>query len=320
MIDILLATYQGEEYLREQIESIMVQTVADWNLYVSDDDSTDATLSIVRQYMQYDERIHLLPHTSRLGGACQNFMHLLGHSTAQYSMFCDQDDVWLPNKIELTLQKMRELEEEYTENTPLMVFTDMVVVDGDLEILRNSFEEQSYIDPHRTELTQLISAPVAAGCTMMINAPLREKTLETPKDQPIRVHDWWISMVAAAFGHIGHVDEPTSLYRQHESNVIGSEDYTNLRTFQTFNIDAAAGSIIRAIKHAESFADVYYDQLCARDKRRIDALLSVHDVPRILRIPRMIKGHSWKRGAIRKVGEAVVLFVMRMDDRLAEVM
>lgn len=314
VIDILLATYEGEAFLEEQLLSIMAQTVSDWNLYISDDGSTDATPHIARRFARRDERIHVLPHHEPFGGARKNFMHLLRHSTAPYCMFCDQDDVWLPNKIELTLQRMHELEERYATDVPLMVFTDMIVVDAELNVLRDSFERQIYVDPNRTGLMQLISVPVAAGCTMMLNEALRNKTLETPRDQPMDMHDWWISLVAAAFGHIGHVDEPTSLYRQHASNTIGANDKTTIRTFGTFSMDAASADINRAFALAKSFCDVYYDQLSPRDQRRISSFTSVSTAPRLLRIPRMIRGRSWKRGAVRKMGEAVVLLLMKMED------
>lgn len=193
-----------------------------------------------------------------------------------------------------------------------MVFTDMAVVNSDLEILHPSFERQMNIDPTRCDLMQLMAAPVAAGCTIMINQPLREKTLETPIDQPMRMHDWWISMVAGAFGRIGHVDEITSLYRQHDSNSVGSASFTMVGTLRAYK--TAYTSILRLIKLARSFSEVYYDQLSQSDQRKISALISVYDVPRVLRIPRMIEGHAWKRGALRKAGEAIILFFMQMED------
>ena len=103
MIDILLATYNGAAYIREQIDSILQQTVADWHLLVHDDGSTDGTVDIVREYVQTDKRIRLVEDGERHLGVAKNFLHLLKYSTAEYAMFCDQDDIWIDNKVEVML-------------------------------------------------------------------------------------------------------------------------------------------------------------------------------------------------------------------------
>lgn len=312
LIDILLATHNSEKYLGEQIASIQRQTNAGWNLIISDDNSTDSTLDIIASFIQSDSRIRLLEHEQSFGGACPNFMFLLRNSTSAYSMFCDHDDVWLERKVEITLNKMQDLESQYSSQTPLMVFTDMEVVDENLSTLHRSFEKQMNIDPNRTRMMQVLAAPVAAGCTMMINQALRKKALITPPGTPMVMHDWWISLIAAAFGHIGHVDSPTSLYRQHASNTFGSLSFSTIGTIKSSR--TAYTSILKKISHAKAFYSVYGDMLDSANKKRLEAVIDVYDAPRWKRIPLMIKGGAWKRGAIRKLGEGVLLLGMDMEE------
>ena len=109
-LDILLATYNGEKFLKEQINSLLDQSYKNWKLLIRDDMSTDCTMAILSDYIsKYPDKIKLLKSNKRLG-PCQSFNYLLQKSDSDYVMFCDQDDIWLPEKIELSLKKMRSLE------------------------------------------------------------------------------------------------------------------------------------------------------------------------------------------------------------------
>ena len=312
MIDILLATFNGERYLSEQIDSILYQTFDDWNLLISDDGSSDETLDIIRHYESIDERVHCINWKQRLGGACPNFMFLLRNSTSPYCMFCDQDDVWLPNKIEDSVAEMQRLESIASENEPILVFTDMAVVDKNLAILNPSFEAHASIDPKSTSLSSVLSNPIAAGCTMLLNAPLRDLVLQTPSGQAMDMHDWWITLVAAAFGTIGHVDSQTNLYRQHDSNEFGAIEKTYLKSFLTLR--NAPQGILKILAQAESFYEVYGEKLSPQDRDRVRALASVRDAPRLTRLPLMLRSKSWKHGVLRSFGEAVIINFMSMGE------
>ena len=134
-----MATYNGSCFVGEQIESIQSQTYRNWRLLVSDDCSTDGTLDVVKRFACIDSRIQIISEGVKHGGAKENFFSLMRHSDSRYCMFCDQDDVWLPEKISNTFASMRRLEGEY-QDVPLLVFTDMKVVDGNLATIHESFE------------------------------------------------------------------------------------------------------------------------------------------------------------------------------------
>ena len=143
MITILLATYNSGPYIREQIDSILAQTYSDWKLVVRDDLSTDNTVEIINEYIcRYPDKISILDNHGESKRAYLNFVELLKNVESEYYMFCDHDDVWLPNKIDLSIQRMKEIEKQ---DIPVVVHTDMKVVDQDLNTINESFWKYSRI-------------------------------------------------------------------------------------------------------------------------------------------------------------------------------
>jgi glycosyltransferase involved in cell wall biosynthesis len=220
-IDILLATYNGEAYLTQQLESLFRQSYQNWRLLVRDDGSRDKTLSLLRSEAErHPGRIHIIEDTKGSLGATQNFGELLLYSTANYTMFCDQDDVWLPNKIELSLERMLQLEQRHGNTHPVLVYTDLQLVDETLSTIAPSFWSYSKADPRQRQTwNRLLIDNIAAGCTMLFNRALRE--IATPIAKEATVHDWWFALIASLVGVIEPLHEPTILYRQHQSNTIG---------------------------------------------------------------------------------------------------
>ncbi len=151
-------------------------------------------------------------------GACGNFAALLRQSAADYVMFCDQDDVWLPEKIAGTLARMTAAEAAMGRDTPLLVHTDLAVVDESLRPLGRSFWKYVHLDVRRdTAVQRLLMQNVVTGCTTMANRALVRKASPIPPEAVM--HDWWLALVAAAFGRIERVEDPTVLYRRHGRTV-----------------------------------------------------------------------------------------------------
>jgi glycosyltransferase involved in cell wall biosynthesis len=226
-IEILLATYNGDRYLRKQLDSIVSQTDSDWRLIFRDDCSSDNTPAIIADYAARDpERILQLDNGRQNLGARGNFAALLEASTAEYIMLADQDDVWLPHKIAVTRQKMKEMEQRYGSDTPLMVFTNQAVVDeSDSRVLSDSVWRYQRLNPRMvSRLNRLLLHNIVTGSTMMLNRPLCSLALPVPV--AAYMHDWWITLVAATFGRIDYLVEPTMRYRQHVSNVVGAEQWS----------------------------------------------------------------------------------------------
>ena len=297
-----MATYNGGRFVGEQIESIRRQTYKNWRLLISDDCSTDETLDVVKRFACIDNRIGIVSEGVKHGGAKENFFALMRHSGARYCMFCDQDDVWLPEKISNTFALMRRLEGDY-QNAPLLVFTDMKVVDGSLATIHESFERFSSIDPSRTKFPQVVAQSLGAGCTMMINAEARDTSLKIGSTDDVIMHDWWITLVAAAFGHIAYLEEATSLYRQHGMNELGAVEYSPLKRASHFN--QMIESVVAAVRQARAFRDCYRDSLDLDKIELMDEFVAMGTTRGFCSIAHLLRSRCWKKG-LRKVGQALV--------------
>lgn len=299
-VDILLATYNGERYIAEQIESLQRQTYRNWRLLVSDDCSTDDTLNIIHSYAAVDSRISVVSEGVRHGGAKENFMFLLGKSDAFYAMFCDQDDVWLPERVELTLGLMHDLEKKYGAESPLLVFADANVVDECLDVKAESFEEYSCINPNRTAFAQVLAQSIGAGCTYLINRPLMLLARRCTDIGSVVMHDWWVALVASAFGHIGHVDRQVLLYRQHVDNTIGAARFSAAGWLGRF--DDMAESQRRIAHQAECFVDTYGSELTAEQTKAAVGCAATDSDSRWNNVLHLVQSGVWKSGW-RKLGQ-----------------
>ncbi len=222
-VDILLSTFNGEKYLRELIDSVLGQTYPDWTLWVRDDKSTDGTPAIIADYSaRYPGKIRQV-ETQRNLGVIRSFEELLKNSTADRIFFCDQDDVWLPTKVEETLQAL-DAAEEQCAGIPIGVFTDLRVVDEHLQTLSESFWRYSKISPKLiTTFDQLCVHTVATGCTLLINKEAKEASL--PFCEETRMHDAWITLnILKNNGKLIPLEKQTVLYRQHGDNVVGAKN------------------------------------------------------------------------------------------------
>ncbi|MFR9534687.1 MAG: glycosyltransferase family 2 protein [Rikenellaceae bacterium] len=218
-LSILLATYNSVKFLESQIESLLNQTYTGFTIYVHDDGSTDNTVEILRSYAASHSNIVLLEDATHARGAMRSFMWMLEHVEADYYMFCDHDDVWLPQKIELSLGKMREIE---TVNTPAMVFTNLKVVDGELNVIAESMWGYEKLRPaYLSQLKFAVTKNIFTGCTMLFNNSAKQVSL--PLSPKALMHDSWVGLkVLANAGVVGYVETPQVLYRQHGNNVVGS--------------------------------------------------------------------------------------------------
>ena len=221
-VEILLAAYNGEKYIDEQINSIRAQSYKNWILSINDDGSTDATITILKSIARDEERIYLKSLSSNHHGAAGNFLALLADSSAPYIMFCDQDDIWHANKIDLEMDAITAAETLYGADTPLLVFTDSSIVDKELKVVNPSRASTVPFKSDDVTLAQLMVGNVAQGCSMLINRPLVEKMLMHPLPDVFIMHDYWAIVLAKIFGKIKFLPTSTLDYRQHETNVIGA--------------------------------------------------------------------------------------------------
>ncbi len=220
-VDILLATYNGDKYLDDLIRSLLEQTWSSWRLIVRDDGSNDGTCQIIQKFTEAcpGKIISLNDGKGRLGAA-GSFSVLLENSESNYIMLCDQDDVWFKNKIEITLKAMLRLEREHW-NIPLMVFTDLTETDEHLNVISTSFMKSQKLFPSVvSDPVKLSALNVVAGCTVMINRTALHCVLPIPSG--FVMHDQWMAVNIARYGRIRFLPVSTIFYRQHSSNVLGS--------------------------------------------------------------------------------------------------
>lgn len=222
-VDILLSTYNGEEFIHQQIESLFEQTYQNWRLIVRDDGSTDGTLDIVRQYIKdYPEQIILHEIVGGNLGPCQSFSVLLAQCTAGYIMFCDQDDVWLPNKIYAFMAKMLVVENETGNALAVLVHSDLIVVDENLKPVAKSLWKHQGLLPRKMEkIENLLIQNHVTGCATMINRRLAD--LSSPIPAGVIMHDWWLALVAITCGRLVAIPDATIKYRQHGNNDVGAK-------------------------------------------------------------------------------------------------
>lgn len=237
MIAILLSTHNGAKYLREQIDSFFNQTNQDWKLFARDDGSKDKTVEIIREYStKYPNKINLMEDISANLGAGKSFMHLLEIVEADYYMFSDQDDVWMNDKIDKTLSRLNELEAVYGSNVGLGVFTDLTVVDSELNVLMPSLWEGDRRDPTFVHdfYKQWTNRHATYGCTQMFNRAAKSLVLPYYQFKDVQgAHDTWVEYNLIKKGKYEFLDTPTIYYRQHGTNVIGANfGHTNLDDVQ----------------------------------------------------------------------------------------
>lgn len=281
-IDILLATYNGADHLVAQLDSIAGQTVADWRLIARDDGSGDDTPAILRAFQaRHPARTTIVEDRDGQLGVIGNFARLLRVATADYVAFCDQDDVWIPAKLALELAKMHDLEGQHGPTTPLLVFSDLIVVDADLRTVAPSFWKYQGVRPAQcSALNKVVLGNVVTGCTTLMNRPLVDRSLPIP--QQATMHDWWVALVAAAFGHVDYVPQGTVLYRQHDGNVIGAQAASRsnlparaLRVPRKYAVlKARLASIFR---QARCFHETFGHALSPSDRRALELFLRMPD-------------------------------------------
>jgi len=225
-IDILLATYNGASFLEAQIESLLSQNYPAFRILASDDGSSDATPRLLADFARrYPQRIVLVPNPRPGRGALRNFEHLmqicLAQGHARWFAFADQDDVWLPDKLSLSAKRMLMLESEDGEDKPVLVHTDLCVVDVDQNVIHSSLAGYEGLDPAAATRESLLSINEVTGCTIVGNRRLLELALPIPN--AAIVHDWWCA-VTVGNGRRAFIPQATVYYRQHGANHIGARD------------------------------------------------------------------------------------------------
>lgn len=301
-IAVLMATYNGREYLDEQLRSLLKQTVSDFTIYIHDDDSTDGTVKLLNEFVaKYPDRI-VLVDGQPCGSAKANFWYLLSQVEADVYFFCDQDDVWLPKKVEKSLRRLESLQGECR-----CVFTDMRVVNGDLQEIDSSFLHYNGRNPYEQRYQRILIDNPAAGTTMCFDRALRDLAMSADFDlSGIEMHDGFLLAMAALCGTTAYIDEPLVLYRQHAANDMGAaKSETRLQRIQRNVSDIISGKFVANKKEFLSLSRNAAKELAKipnlpiRDKKILRTYANLEKLPKLKRIKFMKKygfnraKHTW---------------------------
>ena len=251
-IDILLATYNGEKYLKEQIDSILNQTYKNIKLIISDDCSTDGTRQILKQYEE-DTRVKVIYQEKNLG-YIKNFEFLLKQVENEIYMLSDQDDIWLPKKVEKSYETLKKEDAD-------LVFGDLEVVNEKLETIYPSFGDFMKLNKKIKKYIKSYKANYlyncVTGCTVISKKKWIEKMLPFPAKTKYFAHDHWIGIIVGTYGKMAYMPEKYIKYRQHGNNQIGTEKishkYTKLEQVRKLFIEVKLGVFGTYVENNKKF-------------------------------------------------------------------
>ena len=290
-VDVLLASYNGMRYLPQQLQSLQEQTLPRFRLLVSDDGSQDGTQALLQQWAQrLGPRMRVLHNPAPGRGVARHFEFLmqtsLADAAAPYIAFCDQDDVWQPDKLQRLLARLQQLEQQQGADRPCLVHCDLAVVDAALAPIHPSFVRHQHFDPAHGSDRALLSINQVTGCAMLINRALLQQALPLP-DAAV-MHDWWCALLAAGGGR-AFVDAPLVLYRQHGANQLGAKGRSlGQRLARLLREGRAVPRRVSALGHAtQAQAQALRQRLQAhgRDTGWVDDYLAWRARPLLKRLP-----------------------------------
>ncbi len=308
-IDILLPTYNGGHYLESLLDSIIKQVMNSWRIIIRDDASTDNTVQIIKKYAEkYPDKIKLIENKGKRVGFLNNYANLLEMSDADYIMFCDQDDIWCPDKIKKSINKIFEMEKNFGADIPLLVHSNLTVVDENLKNIDKSFWKFRNLNPKKgSSLNRLLVQNIVSGCTVLMNKKLKELAAPLPDDAV--VHDWWLSLIAIVFGKLDYIDEALILYRQHSNNVMGAKRFNLSYVIEQFlkERDKIKKGLILTQKQAKAFAEKFHGQLCDYDYQLISLYADLYNKSFLEKRWILLKNGFFKNGLLRNIGLFILI-------------
>ena len=209
-VAVLLSTYNGERFLREQLDSLVAQVGVEPHLFVRDDGSSDRTVDMLQSYAgRWPWLAEVAPQPNL--GAARSFFRLLAEAPEGYDYyaFCDQDDVWLPHKLARAAARLA------GRAGPALYCSQFTCADAALNVIGPGPGDGDARFEH------LLFENIAWGCTIVMNAAARALVAPEPPRHPRAMHDWWSAIVVSALGEVIYDPEPGLLYRQHGANEVG---------------------------------------------------------------------------------------------------
>ena len=311
-VAILLATYNGKKYIEELLESIIKQSYKNWVLFIRDDDSSDETIHIINKYVElYRDKILMVDNGKiKAKGAKKNFALLHKWVTEQYDfnyyMFCDQDDVWLPKKIENAICGMKRNEQMQIE--PILIHTDLKVTDENLNIISESYVNYRSIKCDVRDINHLLIQNNVTGCTMLWNKKLNDLVGDMTSDEVV-MHDWWIALVACVLGRIVYLKTADILYRQHGNNTVGATQVNSIEFVikRLKNIEHVKYTLHAPIEQAILLKNNYSDKISKNNLDILSEFCELKNKNKFKKISSIVRYSFYKQGLLQIIGELIFI-------------
>lgn len=298
-VAIIMSCFNGEKYLRPQLESIRNQSFTDWSLYIRDDGSTDNTKSIINEYVDLDKRIKVLNDGQGNVGVKKSFFILLQNVNADFYMFSDQDDIWKNDKVAVTLNGIK----DHDCLKPVLVHTNLTTIDENKVTINRLFYKNS---KSMDKTNVLLSSNSVTGCTMMINRKLRD-LVKSDDVKKMVMHDWWLALCASTTGGVYYINDSTMFYRQHNNNQVGTDTTFMQKITRLFSYEEEISRQKMAIEQASSCIEKHGDMM-ASDKREV--LQKFVELPKNSFMKKLfvLKKYAFKKNSF--LGTCSLLFIV----------
>ena len=297
-VAILMSTYNGEKYLKEQIDSLISQTYENIEIYIRDDGSKDNTVKIVKEYKEKYKNITLIEGKNL--GFINSFFELLKIcNDADYYAYCDQDDVWMEDKI----QRAVEFLEKTNKNKPALYFSNSDYYDGDMNYLATA--EKNKVYNFRNSLVECVTQ----GMTMVVNNCTRKLIIQN-KPENCLYHDWWTYMICSGFGKIVYDDKSLVKYRRHNKSVtVEGKNPFQLLVFRIKKF--IVGDSLKKIKEQwKEYEKFYYNELDEENKKLLK--LFTHKYNFLIALRKTFYPKRFRRKIIDEISVRILFLIGKL--------
>ena len=302
-LEVVLATWNGARHLDELLLSIRAQSLRPKRLLVRDDGSSDRTREILKDSAErWPGWLIELPGKCRLGSN-GNFAALLAESQAEFVALADQDDRWDTDKLKILMETVQAAGAVHPEHTPLLVHSDLRLIDEEGLLLGPSFLRYQQLNPRHHSPNALVLQNVVTGCACLANRSLIDMSLPLPKE--VVQHDHWLALIAACKGQILFIDQPLLSYRLHQGNAVGAigtgKAYLQERLLSWGGEEGPRQRLRNCLRQAQA--------LHARLGDQDLAITQFQEGTPCQRLVLIAKGRLWKSGLIRQL--SLILLLLR---------
>ncbi len=295
-----MASYNGSLFIEEQIRSIIKQTYTDWRLLIHDDGSSDSTIEIIKKFELLDKRITLVSDGIIGLGTAYNFLHLLKYSTSEYTIFCDQDDIWLDNKLDVMITAIQ----EKNNDIPQAVYSNAYVYQENDSSIKGF---STLAKP--TSLTDLLFLNAGIqGCAILFNKKLKDICSNPPDN--VCMHDHLLTLSAITFGEFTYIDKRLMLYRRHANTVTGDTSYNLRKKILSFFNNEKTVLDKKHFNAVISFYNKYTNQISIVDRKIFTEYFTFPQKNKIERIVLITKNRF-------KIFDSVLLLIIKVFLRKA---